>query len=191
MRFEKVSEMQYLQDCKSDTYYFASQKQRDVRVKIQDEPSDIYADIKIPVRATKKSAGYDFFAPYDIQLAPGDTIKLATGIRVLLDDDKFLMCVPRSGLGFKARVQLDNTVGIIDADYSDSMNEGHIHVKLTNDSRTNKTVTIHRGEGMLQAIILSYHTVEDDNTDTQRDGGFGSTTKKRTKKKENSDEQEA
>ena len=127
-----------------------------------DELKEMYENLKLPKRATKQSAGYDFYAPYEFTLCPGETIKLATGIRVILDDDKFLMCVPRSGHGFKARVQLDNTVGIIDADYSDSDNEGHIHIKLTNDSRTDKSITVKAGEGMMQAIILSYFTVEDE-----------------------------
>lgn len=191
MRFEKVSKEQYLKDSLGDTYYSRGDEYplSDMRGEnevsftgsfdtLQSESMEtIYDDIKLPRRATKKSAGYDFYAPYDFRLAPGESIKIATGIRVLLDDDKFLMCAPRSGLGFKARVQLDNTVGIIDADYSDSSNEGHIHVKLTNDSRTGKFIRVKKGEGMIQAIILQYFTTEDDNTTETRDGGFGSTNK--------------
>lgn len=70
-----------------------------------------YDDVKLPVRATKNSAGYDFFAPFDFTLAAGESIKVPTGIRILLDDDKVLMIAPRSGLGFKYRLQLDNTLG--------------------------------------------------------------------------------
>lgn len=190
MLFEKVSKEQYLEDCQGDTYYTRTGivSMREISGSGNVEFSDnfntfkdmsleqVYDDIKIPVRATKKSAGFDFFAPYDFQLSPGETIKIATGIRVILDDDKFLMCVPRSGHGFKARIQLDNTIGIIDADYSDSSNEGHIHFKLTNDSRTGKHIRVNRGEGMVQAIIVKYYTVDDDDASRQRDGGFGSTT---------------
>lgn len=172
MRFEKVSLDQYLKDSTGDVHIIESSPCHITPKKSKEE---IYNSIKLPCRATKKSAGYDFYAPYEFTLCPGETIKLATGIRVILDDDKFLMCVPRSGHGFKARVQLDNTVGIIDADYSDSDNEGHIHIKLTNDSRTDKSITVKAGEGMMQAIILSYFTVEDDNTIRSRNGGFGST----------------
>ena len=53
-----------------------------------------------------------------------------------------LKCYPRSGLGFKYRLQLNNTVGIIDSDYFYSDNEGHIFAKLTNDSNENKTLII-------------------------------------------------
>ena len=45
----------------------------------------------------------------------------------------------RSGLGFKFRLQLNNTVGIIDSDYFYSDNEGHIFAKLTNDTNENKS----------------------------------------------------
>ena len=81
-----------------------------------------YEDIKLPARATRGSAGYDFYAPYDFTLAPGQWTKIPTGIRIVLDDDKFLLIAPRSGLGFKYRLQLDNTVGIIDSDYCRSDN---------------------------------------------------------------------
>ena len=74
-----------------------------------------YEAIKLPKRATSGSAGYDFFAPCDIFLSPKEDIKIPTGIRVQLDEDKLLACFPRSGLGFKYRIALNNTVGIIDA----------------------------------------------------------------------------
>ena len=136
-----------------------------------------YNDLKQPKRATIHSAGYDFFAPFKITLPAGETIKFNTGYRVELDLDKFLMVVPRSGLGFKYRCQLDNTVGIIDADYYFSDNEGQMWVKLTNDSREGKTIEIKAGEAYCQGIILQYHTTDDDDADGIRNGGFGSTTK--------------
>lgn len=176
MFFEKVSYDQYEKDVVGDTLFMNCGTLVEKSPIVGLDIKSTYESIKIPKRATKKSAGYDFYAPYDIRLSPGDTIKIATGIRVILDDDKFLMCVPRSGLGFKARIQLDNTVGIIDADYSESKNEGHIMLKLTNDSHTGKSIEVKKGEGMMQAIILPYFVVDDDDTTAQRDGGFGSTT---------------
>lgn len=134
-----------------------------------------YEDIKLPVRATKYSAGFDFFSPIDISLAPGESFKIPTGIRVLLDEDKFLALVPRSGLGFKYRLQLDNTIGIIDADYSGSKNEGHIWVKMTNDGT--RDFKIAKGEAFAQGIIMQYFVTVDDDATAVRDGGFGSTTK--------------
>ena len=78
---------------------------------------EIYENIKLPRRATAGSAGYDFFAPVRLILAPGETIKIPTGIRVEMEPEWVLKCYPRSGLGFKYRLQLNNTVGIIDSDY--------------------------------------------------------------------------
>lgn len=138
---------------------------------------DVWKDLKMPKRATLHSAGYDFFAPFDFTLKAGQTIKFPTGYRVELDSNKFLMVVPRSGLGFKYRCQLDNTVGIIDSDYFFSDNEGQMFVKLTNDSREGKEIHIKAGEAYCQGIILQYHTTEDDDADGIRNGGFGSTTK--------------
>ena len=81
------------------------------------EPTNEYEELKLPKRATKGSAGYDFFSPIDFSLAPGETIKIPTGIRAKIDDGWVLKIYPRSGLGFKFRLQLNNTVGIIDSDY--------------------------------------------------------------------------
>lgn len=162
MKFEKVSYEQYAS---------VSDKPKD------DILLDEYVSIRLPKRATKGSAGYDFFAPWTFTLKSGETIKIPSGIRVLLDEDKVLQCYPRSGLGFKYRLQLDNSVGIIDSDYSGSDNEGHIFFKITNDSRNGKSVTVNRGEAFAQGIITQYFITEDDNVSTARNGGFGSTDK--------------
>lgn len=102
----------------------------------------IYENISLPKRATAGSAGYDFFSPVDFQLGPGETIKIPTGIRAQMEPDWVLKIYPRSGLGFKYRLQLNNTVGIIDSDYFNSDNEGHIFIKITNDSKEGKTVQV-------------------------------------------------
>ena len=137
----------------------------------------IYDSIKLPKRATKGSAGYDFFAPVGIVLAPGETMKVTTGIRCEMEYDWVLKLYPRSGLGFKYRLQLNNTVGIIDADYFYSDNEGHIFAKITNDSNEGKTVEIPAGTGFIQGIFLEYGITVDDDATEIRNGGFGSTTK--------------
>ena len=137
----------------------------------------IYDSIKLPKRATKGSAGYDFFAPVGIVLAPGETMKVPTGIRCEMEYDWVLKLYPRSGLGFKYRLQLNNTVGIIDADYFYSDNEGHIFAKITNDSNEGKTVEIPAGTGFIQGIFLQYGITVDDDATEIRNGGFGSTTK--------------
>ena len=156
-KFEKVSQGEFLKACDS---------------------VEVYNDIKLPKRATVGSAGYDFYAPFDITLAPGETVKIPTGIRVQMEVNYVLKLYPRSGLGFKYRLQLNNTVGIIDSDYYYSDNEGHIFAKITNDSNEGKTVTINKGEGFMQGIFIEYGITIDDDTTEIRNGGFGSTTKK-------------
>lgn len=137
-----------------------------------------YECISIPARATSGSAGYDFKAPFDFTLAPGETIKIPTGIRARIDDGWVLMIFPRSGLGFKYRLQLNNTVGVIDSDYFGSDNEGHIMVKMTNCTNEGKTISLKAGEGFAQGIFMPYGITTDDEVTDIRNGGFGSTTKK-------------
>ena len=127
-----------------------------------EELKEIYEELPLPKRATKGSAGYDFFAPFDITLAPGQTIKIPTGIRAKMEDNWVLKLYPRSGLGFKFRLQLNNTVGIIDSDYYYSSNEGHIFAKITNDSNEGKTVSIKKFTGFIQGIFLEYGITYDD-----------------------------
>lgn len=143
-----------------------------------DCPKGIYESLKLPKRATSGSAGYDFFAPFDFILPQGESIKVPTGIRAKMDDGWVLKCYPRSGLGFKFRLQLDNSVGIIDSDYYYSDNEGHIICKLTNDSKDGKVMEIKAGQGLVQGIFVEFGITVDDDVSDVRNGGFGSTTKK-------------
>lgn len=138
-----------------------------------------YDKLILPKRATKNSAGYDFFAPFDFTLKPGETIKIPTGIRCKMPGDVFLMMLPRSGLGFKYRFQLDNTCGVIDSDYYYSDNQGHIFVKFTNDSKEGKVLSIKEGEAFCQGIFLKYLLTEDDECNVERNGGLGSTSAKK------------
>lgn len=138
---------------------------------------EVYKAIKLPKRATTGSAGYDFYMPYDLTLEPGQTAIIETGIRAKMEEGWVLFLVPRSGLGFKYRLQLDNTIGVIDADYYYSDNEGHIKAKITNNSKEQKTLTLKQGEGFMQGIFLPFGICEDDEVTAIRNGGFGSTTK--------------
>lgn len=138
----------------------------------------VYDGIKLPQRATAGSAGYDFFAPVDLSLEKGRSLLIPTGIRARINDGWVLNIFPRSGLGFKHRVQLDNTVGIIDADYYNSSNEGHIMIKLSCDAHDEgHSLSLRAGEGFAQGIFLQFGITVDDSSNGVRDGGFGSTTK--------------
>lgn len=139
---------------------------------------EVYANIKLPQRATSGSAGYDFYAPCDLTIKKGESLLIPTGIRAKIDEGWVLNIFPRSGLGFKHRIQLDNTVGIIDADYYNSSNEGHIMIKLSCDAHDDgHTVSVGAGDGFAQGIFMQFGIVFDDAADGVRDGGFGSTTK--------------
>ncbi len=162
-KFHKVSYEQFFESCKEDFD--------------ENEIKKMYRDIKLPLRATAGSAGYDIFAPFDFNLAPSETVKIPTGIRCEIDEGWVLKIYPRSGLGFKFRLQLNNTVGIIDSDYFYSDNEGHIFIKITNDSNENKTVEVKKGTGFAQGIFVEYGITVDDEATGIRNGGFGSTTK--------------
>lgn len=148
------------------------QYERDRSASVDDLQAE-YDAIQLPKRATAKSAGYDFFAPFDIVMVPGQAVQFSTGIRVELEDNQFLACYPRSGLGFKYMVGLANTVGIIDADYFGAENEGHIGVKLIN--RGDQSVHIDAGKAFMQGIIQTYAVTDDDDATGERTGGFGST----------------
>lgn len=165
-KFHKVSFERYLEDWQE---------------LFGDEPEDVimklYEKIQLPRRATKGSAGYDFFSPQHFSLEPGRTITIPTGIRVEMEEGWVLKCYPRSGLGFKFRLQLNNTVGIIDSDYFYSDNEGHIFVKLTNDSNEGKILNVNAGIAFMQGIFVEYGLTYDDEVEEVRNGGLGSTTK--------------
>lgn len=139
----------------------------------------LYDTIKLPRRATSGSAGYDFCTPIGVTLAPGETAKIPTGVRAWMEDGWVLKIYPRSGLGFKYRLQLNNTVGIIDSDYYHAANEGHIFIKITNDSNEGKTLTLDAGDAFAQGVFLEYGITLDDDADGVREGGFGSTSKKK------------
>lgn len=163
-KFEKVSPARFLEDW-ADTF------EKDSPEKIE----TIYDEIRMPVRATAGSAGYDFHSPIDFVLEPGQTIKIPTGIRAKIGDGWVLMIFPRSGLGFKYRLQLNNTVGIIDSDYYGSDNEGHIFIKITNDSNERRTLSLKKGDGFAQGVFLPFGVTSDDEASAVRNGGFGST----------------
>lgn len=134
-----------------------------------------YDALKLPRRATSGSAGYDFYSPLDFSLAPGEFIKIPTGIRARIEEGWVLTLYPRSGQGFKYRLQLYNSVGVIDSDYFGAANEGHIQIKIVNANEEGKTLTVRSGEAFAQGVFLPYGITMDDDAADVRTGGFGST----------------
>jgi dUTP pyrophosphatase len=172
LKFEKVSYEQFEKDC--------------IKLNIKGDLRSIYEAIKLPKRATKGSAGYDFYSPLPFKLGNGcisnyfapllskTTITIPTGVRCKMPESIVLMLFPRSGYGFKTGTTLANTVGIIDSDYYYSDNEGHIMLKLVEGF---DTLDIKQGQGIMQGIFTQYFATEDDDVEEIRNGGFGSTTK--------------
>ncbi|MBQ7339946.1 MAG: dUTP diphosphatase [Clostridia bacterium] len=144
---------------------------------LKDGKKEDFDDILLPRRATSGSAGYDFYAPFDMFLNSGETVKIPTGIRVKIDEGWVLKIYPRSSLGFKYRLTLNNTVGIIDSDYYYADNQGHIFIKMTNLGT--EPLSIKKGSAFAQGVFVEYGiTLDDEPISNVRKGGFGSTDKK-------------
>lgn len=165
--FEKVSALQFLQD----SAYLTDSTPDAIRSR--SKLVHAYDHVILPTRSTSGSAGYDIHSPFAFTLAPGQTFKIPSGLRVRLEDGWWLGCLPRSSIGFKYRVSLDNTMGVIDSDYYFADNEGHIFIKLTNNG--DKELVVKEGDRLVQAIFIPYGITYSDNAKSSRSGGVGST----------------
>lgn len=149
--------------------------------------------VEMPRRSTEKSAGYDFYAPHDFELKPGEWTDIDTGVRFDGYEDAYvsihktvydivgpidmkadvnvtswvMLLFPRSGLGTKYGVRFATTVGVVDCDY-----KNNIRAKMTSDV----PITIHKGERFMQGVIVPFGMFRDEVRPTEvRKGGFGST----------------
>ena len=166
-KFSKVSYEQFAYDWK---YAFPLATDEEIEV--------AYDSIVLPKRSTVGSAGYDFYLPDDVDVLDGHATLIPTGIRCEIKDGWVLSLFPRSGHGFKYGIHLANTVGIIDADYAFADNEGHIMVKLVNDSILKKDVYFKKHTAFCQGILMPFGITVDDEVEAKRTGGFGSTDSK-------------
>lgn len=174
-QFEKVSYEQFYKDFIKTFSIFEEKEIEECSVDLNTIVRKVYDAIKLPKRATKGSAGYDFFTPIDLKIVPNTTVKIPTGIRCKMKKNYVLQIYPRSSLGFKYRLWLDNLVGIIDSDYYESDNEGHIFIKITNNTLEGKTIELKQGDGFAQGIFSKYYLAKEDKVKTKRNGGIGST----------------
>ena len=137
--------------------------------------------INLPVRKTKHSAAYDIEAAEKIVLPSFKQgmkpTLIPTGLKAYMQSDEVLLIVPRSSGPKKQGISFPHNVGVIDSDYyNNSDNEGNIFVQCIN--LKDEDVVIKKGEAVAQAIFQKYLTVDDDNAEGERTGGFGSTDKK-------------
>lgn len=172
MKFEKVSFDQWFEACYKNYWEMFSPNKDEFEQWVEES----YNKILLPERSTKYSAGYDFFNPFPtlvLTAAENTSYRICTGIRWKGDTDKVLIILPRSGFGTKYGFALDNTAGVIDADYYHADNEGHIMAQV----HVRKDMKIEYGQAFMQGIILPYFTVEEEAVEKERKGGFGSTDK--------------
>ena len=164
-QFEKVSLEQFARDMVDtfDTFYSA------------EEIEGFYNNIKLPVRATKFSAGHDIKIPFEKSLPPNDTLKIPTGIRCKMDEGHVMLVFPRSSLGIKKGIVIMNTIPVIDADYYNANNEGHIFICIKNTS--DKLLSLSANEPITQAVFVKFGVADDEEVTTERTGGIGSTSK--------------
>ncbi len=140
-----------------------------------EEIKQAYDELLLPTRATSGSAGYDFHVPLDLTIAAKESVIIPSGMRCQMVEGWVLQIFPRSSLGFKYNLQLDNTVGIIDSDYYYADNEGHIRSKVTNHS--DKELVLKANDRFCQGIFIPFGITSDDEATTVRTGGLGSTNK--------------
>ena len=130
-------------------------------------------EIKLPTRGSKSSAGYDFYSPVDVTINPGEMEMIWTDIKAHMYYDNALIIIPRSSMG-KHPIMISNTVGLIDSDYyGNESTDGNIGFRLFNLGTT--PYEIKAGDRIGQGVFIPYKTIKDDNTTTERIGGFGST----------------
>lgn len=164
--FEKVSFEQFLKDCAACGFVTLS---NDSSVELVRKR---YDEIKLPTRSTSGSAGYDFVSPFTTNVLQTAHV-IPTGIRCKINNGSFLAVVPRSSYGFKYGMCLSNTIGIIDSDYYNADNEGHIMISVKSD----KEFQIIHGDRFAQGILMPHFLSTNGNNNEVRTGGIGSTGK--------------
>jgi dUTP pyrophosphatase len=140
---------------------------------VKDEFRKNEGEIKLPTRGSKNSAGYDFYSPVDAVIQPNEMVMIWTDVKAHMYYDNALLIIPRSSMG-KHPIMIANTAGLIDSDYyGNESTDGNIGFRLFNLGTT--PYEIKAGDRIGQGIFIKYGTVKDDNTATERKGGFGST----------------
>lgn len=160
--FEKVSFNQFDKDCKNTIPF------------IKEDSEVMYENIKLPARKTKGSAGHDFVSPFSFIVRPGNSITIPTGVRCKISTGYVLMIYVRSSMGIKKGAKLANGTGVIDSDYYNADNEGHIFAKIENHGT--EPMKVKAGEAILQGVFIPFGVADKDEVTTKRVGGIGSTS---------------
>lgn len=164
-KFEKVSWGQFQKD-----YVDTFGEGKTINI---DDVRKIYDDIKLPCRKTRFSAGHDISIPFNITLPSKEKLMIPTGVRCKMDTDYVMIIAPRSSLGIKKGLRISNTIPVIDSDYYDADNEGHIFVSVINDGK--EPIKFKVGDNIVQALFVPYGIANDNVVMAERTGGIGST----------------
>ena len=133
------------------------------------------SNITLPTRATKSSIAYDFYSPVDTVINPMQSVMIWTDVKAKFNTDEALLINVRSSMG-KFPIMIANTQGWIESDYySNPDNDGNIGVRLFNLST--EPYFIKAGDRIAQGMFIKYLEADNGNTDTERQGGFGSSGK--------------
>lgn len=134
-------------------------------------------NISLPQRSTKGSAGYDFYSPVELEIAPGERKLIWTDVKVKMPYYQVLKMYIRSSIGIKKNLVLQNVTGIIDSDYyNNPSNDGNIGLMLWNTGNSIQKIEV--GEKIAQGIFEQYYLIDDDFVSADlRTGGIGSTGK--------------
>ena len=139
------------------------------------EPFRRHDEVRLPLRATASSVGYDFFAPEDVVIPPMGMAMIWTDVKACFGSDEALLINVRSSMGAQP-VMLANTQGWIDSDYySNPQNDGNIGIRLFNLGA--EPYRIAQGQRIAQGMFVKYLTADNCNSDGVRTGGLGSTGK--------------
>ena len=138
--------------------------------KMADDARDL-----LPAKAHPDDAAFDLRARTALEIAPGTSALVPTGLFLELPAGYEAQVRPRSGLALKKGITVLNSPGTIDADY-----RGEICVILINLS--NEDFVINDGERIAQMVIARHEQADiiqvEELTDTERGtGGFGHTGK--------------
>lgn len=132
-------------------------------------------DIILPTRATKSSIAYDFYSPIDTVINPMQSVMIWTDIKAKFNADEALLINVRSSMG-KHPIMIANTQGWIESDYySNPDNDGNIGIRLFNLGTEPYEIKV--GDRIAQGMFIKYLEADNGNTDTERQGGFGSSGK--------------
>lgn len=140
---------------------------------VNDEKRKHKTNINLPIRADRGSAGYDFYSPISVDIAPSEKTTIWTDVKSYMAKDEVLKVYPRSSMGIKHNVSLANTVGIIDSSYYNNPdNDGNIGICIVNNSK--EVYSISEGDRIGQGIFQKYLVADDDNVlNEERTSGIG------------------